>query len=51
MTLVKILWIIVAIVWGFNLIMSVRARRMAKKSAAEGAKVTVTLEADVADVT
>ena len=51
MTLVKILWIIVGIVWGFNLIMSVRARRKAKKAAAEAAKVTVTLEADVADVT
>ena len=51
MTLVKILWIIVAVVWGFDLIMFMRDRRKAKKAAAKAAKVTVTQEADVTDAT
>ena len=45
MTLVKILWIIVGIVWGFNLIMSIRTRRKAKKAAAEARRVTVEQDA------
>ena len=45
MTLVKILWIIVGFVWGFNLIMSIRSRRKAKKAAAEAQRVTVEQEA------
>ena len=45
MTLVKILWIIVGIVWGFNLIMSIRSRRKAKKASAEARRVTVEQDA------
>lgn len=45
MNIVSILWIIVGIVWGFNLIMSIRTRRKAKKAAAEARRVTVEQDA------
>ena len=51
MTLVKILWIIVGVVWGFNLILSLIARRKAKKAAMQAATVTVNQEADMTDAT